>query len=123
MSFGAGAEAGGATPLTAAGRSCIVGFGNPLRRDDGAGPWVVTRLRERLGGRPGLRFLSLHQLEPDVVSDLRGAGLVVMVDATLERPEGGWRCEELAPDLSDAPQVIHHVSPAFVLGLLSALTR
>lgn len=32
--------------------TCLVGVGNPLRRDDGAGPWIVGAVREALAGSP-----------------------------------------------------------------------
>lgn len=32
------------------GPTCLVGVGNPLRRDDGAGPWVVGAVREAVSG-------------------------------------------------------------------------
>jgi hydrogenase 3 maturation protease len=30
--------------------TCLVGVGNPLRRDDGAGPWIVGAVLEALAG-------------------------------------------------------------------------
>jgi len=30
--------------------TCLVGVGNPLRRDDGAGPWIVGAVREAVAG-------------------------------------------------------------------------
>jgi hydrogenase 3 maturation protease len=30
--------------------TCLVGVGNPLRRDDGAGPWIVGAVREGVAG-------------------------------------------------------------------------
>ena len=30
--------------------TCLVGVGNPLRRDDGAGPWIVGAVREAVSG-------------------------------------------------------------------------
>jgi len=30
--------------------TCLVGVGNPLRRDDGVGPWIVGAVREAVAG-------------------------------------------------------------------------
>ncbi len=30
--------------------TCLVGVGNPLRRDDGVGPWIIGAVREGLAG-------------------------------------------------------------------------
>jgi hydrogenase 3 maturation protease len=30
--------------------TCLVGVGNPLRRDDGVGPWIVGAVRESVAG-------------------------------------------------------------------------
>lgn len=30
--------------------TCLVGVGNPLRRDDGLGPWIIGAVREGLAG-------------------------------------------------------------------------
>jgi hydrogenase 3 maturation protease len=32
------------------GPACLVGVGNPLRRDDGVGPWIIGAVREGLAG-------------------------------------------------------------------------
>ncbi|HMA53819.1 MAG TPA: hydrogenase maturation protease [Acidobacteriota bacterium] len=31
-------------------QTCLVGVGNPLRRDDGVGPWIVAAVREAAAG-------------------------------------------------------------------------
>jgi hydrogenase maturation protease len=72
----------------------ICGFGNPFRRDDGAGRAVINRLRIRLGrpllgplddgaedlGHP-VDTLVLHQLLPELAELIAGYQLVIFVDA------------------------------------------
>ncbi|MCS7479539.1 hydrogenase maturation protease [Umezawaea endophytica] len=57
-----------------------MGCGNPLRGDDGVGPVLVRRLRER-GVPDGVRLVDGGTAGADVASRMRGAGRVVIVDA------------------------------------------
>jgi len=97
----------------------IIGYGNPQRRDDGIGPYVIERLRKRLVGRTGIRLISRHQLEPELMEDLRGADAVILVDASVGRSFlGGWEWSELEPDRGDTHYLSHHMKPSFLLGLM-----
>jgi hydrogenase maturation protease len=65
----------------------VIGCGNPLRGDDGAGPAVLRLLAEG-SARPDVRLLTVHQLAPELSEDAcRAAGLVV-VDASAEGRPG-----------------------------------
>jgi hydrogenase maturation protease len=89
----------------------IIGYGNPLREDDGAGWYVVDRLAERLGD--SAKVLRLHQLTPELALDLSRADLVVFVDARVEHLERGVVIEPLEP--ADSPARSHYCSPAALL--------
>lgn len=57
----------------------IIGYGNDLRGDDGIGPQVAQIVA---GWRlPQVRSLPLHQLTPELASDIAGVSLVIFVDA------------------------------------------
>ncbi len=78
----------GAGASDARGRGVLViGYGNSLRADDGAGPRVAELLEAdpRLGGAV---IVAVHQLSPELADDLRSAGLVVLVDATTDAAPG-----------------------------------
>jgi len=65
-------------------RTVVVGVGNEFRRDDGAGPEVIARLRALQPGDASLSgvTLALSDGEPGRMIDLwEGAGLAVVVDA------------------------------------------
>jgi hydrogenase maturation protease len=96
----------------------IIGYGNPQRRDDGLGPYVITALEERLEGRPGIETLALHQLVPELVEDLKNAGRVILIDAALEETSPGWHWRNVEPELISWPSLSHGVSPGVLLGLL-----
>jgi hydrogenase maturation protease len=62
----------------------VIGVGNPYRRDDGLGPYVVDRLREF--GLPG-SALAVSRGETTELLDLwDGADLAVVVDAIRSEP-------------------------------------
>ncbi|MFJ9865725.1 hydrogenase maturation protease [Streptomyces sp. NPDC101165] len=66
------------------GRVVVIGVGNPLRGDDGAGPAVVEELRGRV---PDGTVLVASDGEPARMLDLwRGADTVVVVEALRGRP-------------------------------------
>jgi hydrogenase maturation protease len=65
----------------------IVGAGNALRRDDGAGLATVIRLRSALPG--DVRLLEKEGDFASLLDDWQGADVVVVVDATSSGAEPG----------------------------------
>ena len=57
----------------------VIGYGNTLRSDDGAGPFVARALEGRVPA--GTRVLDAHQLTPEMAIDISVATRVVFVDA------------------------------------------
>jgi len=99
----------------------VVGYGNIHRRDDGIGPWVVNWVGHVLQHRKEIRTLSLHQLDADLIEELRDIDLLILVDASVEEIEGGWRWMKVEPEFGDLPYLTHHVKPSFLLGLLQSI--
>jgi len=62
----------------------VIGYGNPLRRDDGAGPRVAD-LIESLH-LPNVQTLATHQLAPEHADPISRAHRVIFVDAVVDRP-------------------------------------
>lgn len=62
----------------------VIGCGNPNRRDDGAGPEVIRRLRARpaLAGRDEVRLLDAGTDGMSVMFAARGCGSLIVVDAS-----------------------------------------
>lgn len=77
----------------------VIGVGNPYRHDDGVGPYVIDRLRER--GLPDT-VLAVSLGETAELIDLwDGEDLAVVVDAVRAVPAHPGRVHRLAvPDLS-----------------------
>jgi hydrogenase maturation protease len=98
------------------GPAVVIGYGSPLRGDDGVGP----RVAETVAGwaLPGVQALAVHQLTPELAEALAAARLAVFVDA---RPDpGGGTVEVSRLEPSEVASAVGHVSDPH--GLL-ALTR
>jgi hydrogenase maturation protease len=69
--------------MTAGQGVLVVGYGNPLRGDDGAG-WRAAELLEADPRAAGAQVVVCHQLTPELAEDVSQADLVVLVDASSE---------------------------------------
>jgi hydrogenase maturation protease len=108
---------------TAAGSTLVIGYGNTLRSDDGAGPAVV----ERLAADPRLRGADLraaHQLTPELAADASCVSLLVLVDATVDEgaeasPDRAGRVavRRLEADADPGSAWTHHLDPAGLIAL------
>jgi hydrogenase maturation protease len=102
-------------------RALVVGYGNSLRGDDGAGPAVAERLaQERI---PGARILTSMQLTPDLAEDLGRADLAVFIDAAPAATTPSVRVEavQAATDLPAVSAVGHSGDPRALLALARRL--
>lgn len=89
----------------------IIGYGNPLRGDDGIG-WIVA---EQIAARlPHSRVVATHQLTPEIAEAISQADFVLFVDAYARGEPGTLRCELIQPD-SGTPIISHHIAPATLL--------
>lgn len=72
----------------------VVGYGNPLRGDDGVGQEVVKLLATELAGT-GASTLLAHQLLPELALDASRSQLVVFIDAAVGAPAGSVSVQPL----------------------------
>jgi hydrogenase maturation protease len=63
-------------------RTLVIGYGNELRRDDGAGPAVARMIGEM--NLPGVTVEVCHQLLPEHAVNISTADRVIFVDATCD---------------------------------------
>lgn len=96
----------------------VIGYGNPLRGDDGIG-WHVANALAADPRSAGLRVISAHQLSPEHAEDLAGADVAVLVDAQVDgdpppRP-GHWVVDRIEPPVgatgSGPGAWSHHCTP------------
>jgi hydrogenase maturation protease len=98
----------------------VIGFGNQLRGDDGAGRLAACHLTAVLADCPGVRVCDCHQLVPELAEEIARAGAVVFVDASAVDPPGEVVCREVEPQ--GRPEAgPHDLTPAGILGWALAL--
>ena len=84
----------------------IIGYGNPLRGDDGLG----YRAAERIPGA-----IAVHQLTPELMDPISRADHVIFIDASAEGIPGEIRRRELVPAAAGA--FTHHATPEGLLAV------
>jgi hydrogenase maturation protease len=99
-------------------RVLIIGFGNPLRSDDGVGWRVAEELKHKLSGR-GVEVITRHQLTPELADAVSRSAVVFFVDAQYGVP-GTVTCSRVRPQ-APTDAFSHQLSPASVLGLAQEL--
>ncbi|MDA8163912.1 MAG: hydrogenase maturation protease [Desulfobacteraceae bacterium] len=105
-------------------RLTIIGYGNPLRGDDGLGYHVAERLARKVeqeGRGRDIEVLVLQQLTPEVAEAVSGSERVIFIDATCRLPPGRIACEEIVPRFPRHHPTTHHLDPAGVLALARLL--
>jgi len=100
-------------------RILIVGYGNPLRSDDGVGVRAAERL---LQGPlpPGTEVLPRHQLTPDLADAIQHSDLVIFVDAARGGIPGELRCAPVDAATQAAP-FTHELTPSSLMSLVTVL--
>jgi hydrogenase maturation protease len=105
----------------------LIAYGNPLRRDDGAG----LRLAEEMAGRwqeagTPLRHVVAQQLTPELAVEIADPDVlaVVFVDTRAEPPGGaadGVLVSALGAGGPASPSLGHHTAPEVLLAYASLL--
>lgn len=95
----------------------VIGYGNTLRRDDGAGCAAARRLARRLPKKIAT-VIAVHQLLPELAEPLSRAKFAVFIDADAKLPPGSLRRRSLRiPTNSPAKSIAHHQSAHGILRL------
>lgn len=95
----------------------VIGFGNPLRSDDAAGPRAAEAVAA--WGLPNVRALDVRQLHPELAEPLSAARLAIFVDARLAADGDRVRVRPVEPAGSD-PAPGHVSDPCSLLALAHA---
>ncbi|MCS6862902.1 MAG: hydrogenase maturation protease [Abditibacteriales bacterium] len=97
----------------------IIGYGNPLRSDDGLGWRAAQQLAPMLQGLDA-EVVTCHQLTPELAETIRRASLVVFIDADGDSPPGKLSVRQVLPD-PRLPDFTHHLTPATLLAYAEAM--
>lgn len=107
-------------------RTLIIGYGNPLRGDDGVGCRAAELLAEGGGETPPLpagdvEALACHQLTPELALRIAEADRLILIDACAFGEPGTITEQTLAPQQADATSLTHHVDAAGLLAMSQIL--
>jgi hydrogenase maturation protease len=91
----------------------VIGYGNPLRSDDGIGQVVVKALEARVRSK-ALRIITTHQLTPELAEPISRAAMTIFVDACEGEQPGAVACQTVAAETL-AGAFTHNVTPASLL--------
>jgi hydrogenase maturation protease len=101
------------------GKVLIIGYGNPLRSDDGFG-WHASRMiAQELAGH-NAEVITCHQLTPELAEPLSHSSHAVFIDADAEGEPGEIHWREVQPQAEASSALTHTCSPA---GLLASAAR
>ena len=107
-------------PNSAMNKVLIIGFGNPLRSDDGFG-WHAGRLAARQLDGQGAEVITCHQLTPELAERLSQCDRAVFMDADMEGEPGDVHYCDLQPHSPATSAFTHSCSPAGLLATAAVL--
>jgi hydrogenase maturation protease len=99
----------------------VIGYGNPLRSDDGLG-WHAAEMLARDPRLAGADVRWQHQLTPELAHDFSQARLVVLIDVSVDEAPGAISVRRLeAPAGKVGSTSTHHTDPASLVALAREL--
>lgn len=103
-------------PWSATDELLVIGYGNRLRGDDGAGPAVAEALRST-----GAVAMPCHQLLPELAETISGYRRLVLVDACADSAPGVVRWQALSPPTEAQVVPIHSFDAPALLAMAAML--
>ena len=93
----------------------VIGYGNPLRADDGLGCHVARQIAHHLRGDERVTVIPCHQLGPETAEEIAAAEFVIFVDATTEGEPGTITQTTVVPDTGFIGKMGEQMTPAYLL--------
>ncbi len=103
-------------------RPLVIGYGNPLREDDGVGLRAAELVAERFS-HEAVQVLTARQLTPELAAHVGESPLVIFLDAAYGEAPGQVATLELAPAGPDSKSWTHQGSPAQILAWAKAFSN
>jgi len=98
----------------------IIGYGNPLRSDDGIG-WRAAHDLSQVWPAEAVRVEIAHQLAPEMAEWLAHAEYVIFIDASWGGSPGHIRSHPVYPNASGPGAWTHHLTPETLLAAAQEL--
>jgi hydrogenase maturation protease len=105
-------------PMT--GKALIIGYGNPLRGDDGIGQAAAQALANDAAIECA-DVIGCHQLTPELAECIAAVDLVVFVDAAADIQPGVVVVREIQGTSTQSSGLVHAADPAALLDLTRKL--
>jgi hydrogenase maturation protease len=102
------------------GKSLIIGYGNPLRGDDGIGQAVAQALANE-AALDCAHIVVCHQLTPELAECIAAADLVVFIDAAVDTQPGSFVVSKVQGASALSSGLVHVADPAVLLDLARQL--
>lgn len=99
----------------------LIGYGNPLRCDDGVGWFLASQLAANLDAGD-TRVIAAHQLAPEIAEAVSRAREVLFLDAAIGEQPGAWAVSPVEPGSQESlSALVHSLTPGALLALSGAL--
>jgi hydrogenase maturation protease len=100
----------------------VIGYGNPLRGDDGVGCVVAEELAKRLCDPTSkVQVVACHQLSPEMAEAVADTRSVIFIDASIEVGPGEVSVSTIIPDQFSPGAFVHSLKPSALLATASEL--
>ncbi|MBX2877254.1 MAG: hydrogenase maturation protease [Saprospiraceae bacterium] len=91
----------------------VLGFGNPVRADDGVGIYVIEELKKKLGEVENVSIFDMGTSAFEVLFQLKGHDKIILVDAVINTGEAVGTtyklpASEIEAEIEDDPLVFLH---------------
>jgi hydrogenase maturation protease len=98
-------------------RCLVLACGNPLRSDDGVGPWLGEWAQQRFCAASGLRIVIRQQWTPELAEEVAGAESVLFLDCAVDIAPGEVQLVEVEAVRGSAALATHRLSAPELLVL------
>ena len=99
----------------------VIGYGNPLREDDGIGWAAAAEIANWHIPNCALHVEQAHQLLPELADPISQADMVIFVDASVKGEAGQITQQTIKPTIGLLTAFTHHFDPAGLLTYAGAL--
>jgi hydrogenase maturation protease len=100
----------------------VIGYGNPLRGDDGVGCIVAEEVAKHLcDPESKVQVIACHQLNPELAESVADTRAVIFVDASVDLRAGEVKVTPVSPDRFSPAAITHHMKPSALLATASEL--
>lgn len=103
-------------------RVLIIGYGNPLRCDDGVGWRAAEQLSTEIGDED-VEILARQQLTPELAEAISRCKRVIFIDACIDCHPGSIKIKKILPVSASDNIFLHHLTPTALMTMARVLYK